>query len=109
MIGLILVGSAKPKMTKDDPPRNDGDAAAPFDQEVFELETVPVSHPMELFELTFPRPPQGTWREQFDIRADVRFAHIDLVFDDITVRVSTRGARLSSSCTGCSLLPHSLY
>lgn len=40
---------------------------------------------------------------------DVRFAYMILKFNDVVVRVAARGARLSSACTGCSLLPHSLY
>jgi hypothetical protein len=79
------------------------------EQEVFDFEIDPNAHPIELFELSFPRPPQGTWRERFDIRVDARFAYMDLKLDQVTVRVATRGARLSSACTGCFLLPHSLY
>ena len=85
------------------------DTAMASEVEVFELEARPVAYPMDLFELSFPRPPQGAWRDKFDIRADVRFAYMDLVFDQVTVRVSTRRARLNSSCRGCFLLPHSLY
>jgi len=77
--------------------------------EVFDFQVEPNPNPIELFELTLPRPPQGTWREKFDIRADVRFAHIVLKLDNVFVRVATRGARLSSSCSGCGLLPHTLY
>lgn len=77
--------------------------------EVFDLEVEPNDAPIELFELHFPRPPQGTWKEKFDIRADVRFAYMTLKFDNVFVRVATKAARLSSACTGCALLPHSLY
>ena len=55
--------------------------------EVFDFQVEPNPNPIELFELTLPRPPQGTWREKFDIRADVRFAHIILKFDNVFVRV----------------------
>jgi hypothetical protein len=79
------------------------------DGEVFDLSVEPVEQPIELFELTFPRPPQGTWRENFDIRVDVRFAHMDLQLDNATIRVATTAARLSTSCSGCTLLPHSLF
>jgi hypothetical protein len=79
------------------------------EREVFDFQVDPVAHTVALFELHFPRPPQGLWRERFDIRVDVRFAYVDLEFGSATVRVSARGARLSSRCTGCHLLPHSLY
>jgi hypothetical protein len=85
------------------------DLAVSFEPEVFDFEVDPVAHEIELFELGLPRPPQGMWRERFDIRADVRFAYMDLKFDHVTVRVSAKSARLSSRCTGCSLLPHSQY
>ncbi|MCA6109013.1 hypothetical protein [Bradyrhizobium cenepequi] len=78
-------------------------------REVFDLVVEPNLNPIDLFELTLPRPPQGSWREKFDIRADVRFAQMILKFDNILVRVGTRAARLSSACDGCSLLAHSLY
>lgn len=42
--------------------------------EVFDFQVEPNLNPIDLFELNFPRPPQGTWHEKFDIRADVRFA-----------------------------------
>jgi len=77
--------------------------------ETFNFVIDPILDSIELFELTFPRPPQGTWRDRFDIRADVRFAHMELSFEDVDVRISTRGARLTTVCVGCSLLPHSLY
>jgi hypothetical protein len=80
-----------------------------YEPEVFDFHVEPIPHPIDLFELSFPRPPQGTWRKRFDIRVDVRFAYMDLALGEVTVRVSTRGARLASACTGCSLLPHSLY
>jgi hypothetical protein len=32
-----------------------------------------------------------------------------LKFENALIRVATKGARLSSACTGCSLLPHFLY
>ena len=79
------------------------------DDEVFELQITAVAHPIELFELNFPRPPQGTWREKFDIRVDARFASMDVKLENVTVRVAARGARLTTACKGCSLLPHSLY
>jgi hypothetical protein len=77
--------------------------------EIFDLVVEPNPNPIDLFELSLPRPLQGTWRERFDIRVDVRFANMILKFDDIVVRVGARSARLSSACSGCSLLPHSLY
>src|ERR1700743_3551116 len=85
-----------------DPSKSEG-------SEGFDLWGAPNPKPIELFELNFPRPPQGTWRERFDIRADVRFAYMMLKFDEVLVRVATKAARLSSTCVGCSLLPHSLY
>ncbi len=87
----------------------DNDADGMSDPEVFDLTVEPNETPIDLFELALPRPPQGTWRERFDIRADVRFAHMILKFENVLVRVAARSARLSSLCTGCSLLPHSLY
>src|ERR1051326_3988143 len=94
-----------------DVPEFQGTAAAhlPAEAEVFEFQVEQIAHPIELCELNFPRPPQGLWREQFDIRVDVRFAYMDLKLENVTVRVATRSARLNSLCVGCSLLPYSLY
>jgi hypothetical protein len=97
-----MVDQEKPQMAA-------GDLGDSSRKEVFDFQVEPNANPIELFELTLPRPPQGTWREKFDIRVDVRFAHMILKFDNVSVRVATRGARLGSICTGCSLLPHSLY
>jgi hypothetical protein len=94
---------------KEEPSSEISTLGASRDGEVFDLWVEPNPTPIELFELNFPRPPQGTWRERFDIRADVRFAYTTLKFDDVLVRVGTKTARLSSTCLGCSLLPHSLY
>jgi 8-oxo-dGTP pyrophosphatase MutT (NUDIX family) len=58
----------------------------PHEGEVFDLEVEPNDALIELFELHFPRPPQGTWKEKFDIRADVRFAYMTLKFDNVSVR-----------------------
>jgi hypothetical protein len=96
-------------MDTEEMPSETAEHAEPQDAEVFDFWVTGNPNPIELFELSFPRPPQGTWRERFDIRADVRFAYMMLKFDDVFVRIATRSARLSSTCSGCALLPHSLF